>query len=182
MKNIKIINVYQIDNLVKVVVTADGWQPTVFIFSDYHIICYGDIESFTWGCTWNTADEILKGNCYAKNPSYLTGKLEHKSELKQFDDDCFQAKMKEVKEELLNSFDEDEEKIEFEEKWNDNEYLLDDVDGYRLGNVDTFFDNLDIEDYYEYYDDFFKLPVHYECALEFLKAIENYFKENKKLD
>lgn len=178
MKNIKIKSVYKTDNLVKVVVTADGWQSSTFIFSDYHIICYGDIESFTWNCTWNTANEILQGNCYAKDSSYLTRKLEHKNELKHFDEDCFKAKIKEIKEDLLNSFDDEEEKIEFVEKWNENDYLLDDVDGYRLGNVDTFFENLGIEDYYEYYDVFYELPKHYYFALEFLEAIENYFKEN----
>ena len=177
MTDIKVIEISQTNDLVKVVCTARNFRPTTFIFSGYHITCFGDIAPFTWHCTWKTAEQILLGKCYADNPGYLTGKLEHKSELKEFDEDLFVNKMEEIKQDYLNDFDTEEEKEEFLEKWEDNDYLLSDVDGNRLGNLDDFFSELEIDDYYEYYDDFFKLPDHYNCALEFLVAIENYFKE-----
>lgn len=177
MKNIKIEEVSQTNDLVKVVVTATNFMPTTFIFSGRHITCFGDIDPFTWHCTWDTAPAILAGCCHASEPWYFTGKLEHKSELKEFDEDKFVKAMEDIKEEYLSGFDTEEEREEFLEKWNDNEYLLSGVDGYRLGNLDDFFNELDISDYYEYYDDFYKLPAHYDYALEFLVAIENYFKE-----
>ena len=177
MKDIKGIEVSQTNDLVKVVVTATNFMQTTFIFSGYHITCFGDIAPFTWHCSWKTAKQILLGNCYADNPYYLTEKLEHKTELKEFDEDLFVNKMEEIKQECLDSCDTEEEKDEFLEKWEDNDYLLSDVDGNRLGNLDDFFNELEIDDYYEYYDDFFKLPDHYNYALEFLKEIEKYFKE-----
>lgn len=180
MKNIKIEEVSQTNDLVKVVVTATNFMPTTFIFSGRYITCFGDIDSFTWHCTWDTAPAILAGCCHASEPWYFTGKLEHKSELKEFDEDKFVKAMEDIKEEYLSGFDTEEEREEFLEKWNDNEYLLSGVDGYRLGNLDDFFNELDISDYYEYYDDFYKLPAHYDYALEFLVAIENYFKELNK--
>ena len=180
MKNIEVIEVSQTNDLVKVVVKADFFQPTTFIFSGYHITCFGDIAAFTWQCTWRTAEQILLGNCYATNPFYLTGKLEHKTELREWDEDSFFKKMEEIKLDYLESFDTDEEKDEFLEKWEENEYLLSGVDGYRLSGVDDFFEEMEIQDAYEWYSDFYKLPDQYNCALEFLVAIENYFKERRK--
>ena len=179
LKEYKIVEELITDNLVKVAVINRSWQPVHFIFSDYYILCYGDIDTFSWMCTWKTAQQILLGNCYADNPFYLTGKLEHKQDLKQFDEDKYIKKMDEIKEEWLSELD-DKRKEEFLEKWNDNEYLLDDVDGYRLGNLDEFFNELEISDYYEYYDDFYKLPVHYDIALEMLYVIQEYFKNKKE--
>ena len=177
MNNIKIKEVIQAKDLVKVIVTADYFSPVTFIFSGHHIACFGDIEAFVWDCTWNTAESILKGVCYASDPLYLTRKLEHRCELKEFDEECFTNKMNEIREECLESFDTEEEREEFLAKWKDNDYLLHNIDGYHLGDLDEFFYNMDILDYYEYYDDFYKLPAHYDCALEFLVAIENYFKK-----
>lgn len=179
LKEYKIVEELITDNLVKVAVINRSWQPVHFIFNDNYIVCYGDIQSFTWQCTWNTAKQILLGNCYADNPFYLTEKLEHHRELQEFDYDLFIKKMDEIKEDYSYSLD-DDEKDEFLEKWDDNEYLLADVDGYRLGNLDEFFNEVDISDYYEYYDDFYKLPVHYNIALEMLYVIQKYFEEKGK--
>ena len=179
MKNIQIKEVSTTNNLVKVVVTADYFSPTTFIFSGHHIACFGDIQAFTWQCSWDTAKQILLGNCYAKNKMYITSKLEHKSQLCEWDDDLFNKEMEEIKKELLNDFDTMEERDEFIEKWEYNEYLLYGVDGHRLNGLDEFFENLDIGDYYEYYDRFFKLPDQYECAIEFLITIEEYFQKNR---
>ena len=56
------------------------------------------------------------------------------------------------------------------------------ADASSTGTVTAYATMSDAEYYdeydYEYYDEFFKLPIHYDCALEFLKSIENYFKEN----
>jgi len=180
MKNIKIEKVIQADDLVKVVLTADGWMPTTFIFTGNHITCFGDIDSFTWSCTWNTAQQILLGNCYAKQSYYLTEKLEHKSQLLEWDDDLFNKEMQEIKEDLLNDFDTAEERDEFIQDWEDNEFLLYGVDGHRLNGLDEFFENIGVEDYYEYYERFYRLPDHYQCAIEFLRAIEDYFKKLKE--
>lgn len=180
MNNIKIKEVIQAKDLVKVIVDADNFYPVTFIFSGYHIACFGDIESFVWSCTWRTAESILKGVCHASEPWYFTEKLEHKRELKEFDEECFMNKMNEIKEDYLEGFDTEEERTEFLKKWEDNEFLLHGIDGYRLGDLDEFFYDMDIQDYYEYYDDFYKLPAHYDYALEFLVAIENYFKELNK--
>ena len=184
MKNIKIEKVIKADDLVKVILTADGWMPTTFIFSGNHITCFGDIQAFTWQCTWKTAQQILLGNCNAKNTFYLTEKLEHKSQLCEWDDDLFNKEMEEIKEEFLDELDTDEERDAFIENWEDNKYLLNDVDGHRLSDLDEFFENIGTIDYYEYYDRFYKLPDQYQCAIEFLKAIEDYFeqlnKENKQ--
>lgn len=180
LKNYKVIEEINIDNLVKMSVINGGWQPVHFIFSDNYITCYGDIQSFTWWCTWATAKQIILGNCYADDTFYLTGKLEHKQELKEFDDDKFVEQMEEIKQVYLESCDNEEEKKEFQDKWEDNEYLLREIDGYRLGDLDIFFNNMEISDYYEYYDGFYKLPVQYDIALEMLLVIEEYFKQKKE--
>lgn len=179
LKEYKIVEELITDNLVKVAVINRSWQPVHFIFSDNYIMCYGDIQSFTWWCTWATAKEILLGNCYADDTYYLTGKLEHKQELKEFDYDRFIKKMDEIKEDYLSDL-EGNEKEEFLEKWNDNEYLLDDVDGYRLGGLDEFFNELEIYDYYDYYDDFYKLPTQYDVALEMLYVIQQHFEKKNR--
>jgi len=180
LKDYKIKEEIVSDNLVKVQILNKGWQPVVFIFSNNYITCYGDIESFTWMCTWNTVEQILKGNCYANDSLYLLGKLEHKIELREFDYDEFTKTMDTAKEDH-SSYLSESKKQEFLEKWESNQYLLDNVDGHRLDCVDEFFEAMEIEDYTEYYSHFFKMPVHYEIANEMLIAIENYFKERKTL-
>jgi len=180
LKNYKVIEEINIDNLVKVSVINGGWQPVHFIFSDNYITCYGDISSYTWRCTWYTAQQIRYGRCWADNPFYLSEKLEHQQELKEFDDDKFTETMEEIKQEYLDDLYTKKEKDEFLEKWEDNECYLCGIDGYRLGDLDTFFNNMEISDYYEYYDDFYVWPVHYHIALEMLLVIEEYFKEKNK--
>jgi len=180
LKNYKVIEEINTDNLVKVSVINGGWQPVHFIFSDNYITCYGDISAFTWQCTWHTAEQIKIGRCWADEPWYLTEKLEHARELQQFDEDMFVSKMEEIKQEYLDECDTKKEKDEFLEKWEDNDYLLTDVGENRMGEVDTFFNNIGIDDWYDYYDSFFKLPVQYNIALEMLLVIEEYFKEKKE--
>ena len=180
MTNIQIKSVADYDeNTVKVIVTADDFGPCTFIFSDRFITCFGDIESFTWDCTWKTAERIRQGYCAAENFQYLLSKLDHKERLMEFDQSLMEAKLEDIKKQVLEDMDEDERE-EFIEKWDGNEYLLSDVEEHRLGNLDDFFSELGIDDPYEYYEDFYKVPAHYRCAVGFLKAIENHFKEKAK--
>ena len=176
----KIVSVEKTETSVKVRMRARHFGICNFIFDEHNIVCYGDIQSFCWCTTWYANKEIIKGNCYAHQPVYFADKLEKKHKVKEFSTEKFEKAMEEVKEEHLECCcDTEEEKAEFLQKWNDNAYLLWDVDGYRLNGVDDFCSEMDIT---VDYDEFFELPAHYHAAVEFLQFIEDYFKEQVKED
>lgn len=152
----------------------EGWGVCTFIFSERFITCFGDVSAYTWRCTWDTAESILKGNCYTRNYMYLSEKLEHSSRLERFDSDLMMETLEKLKKERLEDMDEDE-KEEFLDQWEENEYMLDDVDEHRLNGVDDFFDAMGMDCAWEYYSHFFKLPNHYDCAVAMLCCIEDYF-------
>lgn len=174
LHNIKIKDVRDYGDILKVVVTADYFGDCVFLFHGNFITCFGDIKPFTWNCTWNAKTAIMAGNCNARNYGYFTEKLEWRSELSRLDGNALDSELKEIKQEYADQL-EGEEKEEFLEKWEDNEVLLGMVETNRLTNLDDFLENVGIEDVE--YSRFFSLPSHYECAVEFLIAIEDYFKE-----
>ena len=175
----EIVEVKEYDDIVKVIIIPkkQGWGRCVFLFCRNFITCFGDVETFSWCCTWDTVNAIKNGNTNAKNFGYLAGKLEHSHELKEFN--FSDEKMEEIKEELTEDLDDDELK-EFNEKWEENYYMLGDVDVHRLGGLDDFFSKLDVGDYWEYYSRFEELPAHYYYAVAMLRCIENYFRERKE--
>lgn len=154
-----------------------GWGRCIFILDYHHITCFGDVEAFTWNVTWDAASQIKRGNCYAKDFPYLTEKLEHKNRLEEFKFD--EKVMEGIKEELTEEMDEDE-LDEFNEKWGDNEYLLDDISEYHLDKLDEFFEEMNVSDGWEYYSRFEDLPYHYYCAVAMLRCIEDYFENREK--
>lgn len=177
----KITNCFLTDGLVKIDIIPKkvGWGKCTFVFTGHHIICFGDVDSYSWNCTWDTAEDIVKGSCNASNFGYLSSKLEHKAELMEF---YFNEEtMEKIKKEIIgyNDFDEAELK-DFNEKWEDNHYLLEEVDKHRLGNLDEFFSEMEIDDAYEYYHYFEDYPAHYYCAMAMLRCIEDYFGKEKR--
>lgn len=154
-----------------------GWGICTFIFTKKVIACFGDVEAFTWHTTWDAVSKIKDGNCYARDTQYLIGKLEHKDLLEEFEFD--EDVMKEIKGELSEDLDEDELE-EFNEKWDDNEYLLGDIDKYHLDKLDEFFEEIGVSDGWEYYSRFEELPNHCYCAVAMLRCIEDYFKNRAK--
>lgn len=182
LENLKIIKIIGTDNLLMVDLTAKNFSPCHFVFTDKYITCFGDIQSFTWFCTWDTKEEIKQGNCYAHNERYFTSKLEHKYELKEFDIGLFEKAMEKLRgEELLNL--DINKKQDFIDKWEDNKYLLDKVDRERLDGFDEFISEMEIdsEDAYCALDNAYKLPAHYYIAIEMLQFIEDYFKKKNEV-
>lgn len=182
LKDLKIEKITETDNLLMVDLTAKYFGPCHFVFTGKYITCFGDIESFTWFCTWDTKEEIKQGNCYAHNERYFTGKLEHKYELKEFDIELFEKAMEELKHEMLSTLDIDE-KQDFIDKWDDNKYLLNKVDRERLDGFDKFISEMEIDSETAYcaLDNAYKLPAHYYIAVEMLRFIEDYFKKKNEV-
>lgn len=176
----KITNCLITDGLVKLdIIPERGWGKCTFIFTGHHIICFGDVQTYSWHCTWDTAKEIVKGSCNARDFIYLSSKLEHRSELMEF---VFSDEtMEKIKEEIIgnNAFDEDELK-DFNEKWEENYYMVGEVDKYRLDGLDEFFSEMEVDDAYEYYHYFEDYPTHYYCAMAMLKCIEDHFGKEKQ--
>lgn len=164
------------EGLVKVdiVPRKEGWGICTFVFAGHHIVCFGDVESYAWDCSWDTPAQIQRGSCNASNFSYLSSKLEHRHDLMLFN---FNSKtMGEIKEEIIEANDFDGEELEeFNEKWEDNSYLLGSVEKNRLGGLDEFFSEMGIDDAYEYYYRFEEYPDHYYCAMAMLRCIEEHF-------
>ena len=183
LKEHKIKHVDVLPNLVRVdiVPSRDGWSVCTFIFTERHIACFGDVEAYTWQTTWNAAEAIKEGNCNAKDFRYLLGKLEHKAELAEF---IFSdAAMDEIKKRIIEGYDYKDELLDdFNKAWDENYYLLYNVDEHRIEGLDRFFEELDIFDAYEYYDEFEHLPSHYYCAVAMLRCIEEYFKKESEKD
>ena len=174
----KIVDVVKADGFVKVgiVPRKDLWGVCTFVFTGHHILCCGDVQSYSWNCTWDTAARILEGNCYASQFDYLQGKWEHSHELKEFD--FSYEVMDKIKKDIIDSSDFDEDGlIEFKRRWIDNYFLLGDVEGRRLGGLDEFFEILGVDDAYEYYGRFERLPDHYLCAVAMLRCIEDHFRK-----
>lgn len=182
IKDLKISRITETDNLLMVDLRATNFAPCHFVFTDNYITCFGDIESFTWFCTWNTKEEIKQGNCYAHNELYFASKLEHKAELKEFDIELFAKQMRKLKLEMLSTLTMDE-KEEFMDKWDENEFLLDNVDRERLDGFDEFIKEMEIDNETAYcaLDNAYKLPCHYYIAVEMLQFIEDYFKNKKEV-
>lgn len=164
------------DGLVKIgiIPKKQGWGECTFIFTGYHIVCFGDVETYSWNCTWDTAKNILNGSCHADNFSYLSSKLEHRHELMEFDFD--DKTMDEIRKDIIeasgfNSY----RRRKFNEKWKENLYLLESVEKNRLGGLDEFFYEMDVDDAYEYYHYFQDYQGHYYCAMAMLRCIEDYF-------
>ena len=155
LKDLKIEKITETDNLLMVDLTAKYFGPCHFVFTGKYITCFGDIESFTWFCTWDTKEEIKQGNCYAHNERYFTGKLEHKYELKEFDIELFEKAMEELKHEMLS----------------------------RLDGFDKFISEMEIDSETAYcaLDNAYKLPAHYYIAVEMLRFIEDYFKKKNEV-
>lgn len=181
LANYKVENVVDIPGLVRVDINpnkAEGWQTCTFIFTENHIVCFGDVSSYTWRTTWDAAEGIRHGHCNADNFYYLTEKLEHAQELKEFEfsDDV----MDEIKKDIIEYYGLEGKKLkEFNKNWDDKYYLLSGVDKWRINGLDEFFEELDIDDYYEYLNRFEYYPDHYYLAVIMLRCIEKYFKEHK---
>lgn len=182
LEDLKIEKITETDNLLMIDLTAKYFGPCHFVFTGKYITCFGDIESFTWFCTWDTKEEIKQGNCYAHNESYFLSKLKHEDELKEFDIELFEKAMEELKHEMLSTLNE-WEMDDYRDKWNENEYLLDNVDRERLDGFDEFIREMKIDSETAYcaLDNAYELPRHYYIAVEMLQFIEDYFK-NKKVD
>jgi len=173
LKEYEIISVKKYHNLVRVDLRpGEHWSKCTFIFTENHIACFGDIAAYTWRTTWNAAKFILQGTCNAKDFLYLSEKLEHYSELKEFE--FSDEIMKKIKEYLTDGLEEDELE-EFNKKWDDNYYLLYNVDEHRLNELDEFFEELGVDDYYEFYSWFQHLQDRYYIAVAILRCIEDYF-------
>lgn len=170
---IKKVEDYQDIVRVDIIPRKTGWGICTFLFTDGAILCYGDVDSFTWATTWDAAREIKKGNCHADDFGYLSGKLQHRNELECLD--MSEKHRQLLKEALLDDLTEFQTKKEIEEKWNENKYLLDKVDEHRMGKLDEFLEKMGAEDVYEYHTYVYDLPVHYYCAVAMLRCIENYF-------
>lgn len=168
------------DGLVKIGIIPKkmGWGECTFVFTGHHIVCFGDVETYSWNCTWDTAKNIVSGSCNAGNFGYLSSKLEHSHELMKFDFD--DKVMDEIRKEIIlnNGFDENELK-EFNEKWEENYYMVESVDKNRLGGLDEFFDEMGVDDAYEYYHYFEDYPDHYYCAMAMLRCIEDHFEKEQ---
>ena len=173
LKEYEIIDVKKYHNLVRVDLRpGKHWSKCTFIFTENYITCFGDIAAYTWRTTWNAAKFVLQGACNAKDFQYLAGKLEHYNDFKEFE---FSDKiMKKVKDYLTNDLEEDELE-EFNKKWDDNYYLLSDVDEHRLNGLDEFFQELGVDDYYDFYSWFQHLQDRYYIAVAILRCIEDYF-------
>lgn len=158
--------------------TDSWWGPCRLVFTGRYIMCCGDVHSYTLNCTWDTADKIRNGVIYDER--YLLSKLEHRQQLRQFESELFDAKMKEIKEYYLEGLETKEEKEEFLEVWEEKEYLLQEVDGHRLENVDEFFDLVGVEDGWEYYESFFDYEAHAYAFIELINVVAKYFREEKE--
>ena len=176
----KIANVEIYPGLVRVDMRpSEHWSICTFIFTENYITCFGDVDSFTWRTTWNAAKAIQQGTCNADNFYYLSEKLEHSNELKEFEfsDDI----MEEIKKDIIDYHDfEDDDLKEFNEKWEENYDLIGYVDKHRIGGLDNFFEELEVDDYYEYYSRFEDYPVHYYMAVAMLRCIEDYFSKKEE--
>lgn len=183
LENLKIKKITETDNLLMVDVTAKFFEPCHFVFTDKYIICFGDIKSFTWFCTWDTKEEIKQGNCYTHDERYFMSKLEHEYELKEFDIELFKKAMTELKLETLSELTIDE-KEEFMDKWDENQYLLDNVNKERLDGFDEFIEEMEIDTETAYWAlaNAYKLPRHCYVAVEMLQFIEDYFKNKKEVN
>jgi len=169
----KISSVEELPDLVKVDIRPrKDWGICTFVFCRRHIVCFGDVTSFSWRVTWDAAAQIKLGNCNANNIPYLSGKLENKNRLERFE--FSDSEMDAIKAECSEGL-EGEELAEFEERWKENYWLLGDVDEYRLNGLDEFFREVGIVDAWEYYPRFQELPAHYYCAVAMLRCIEDYF-------
>lgn len=181
IEDAKITKITETDNLLMVDLTAKYFGPCHFVFTSRYITCFGDIESFTWFCTWDTKEEIKQGNCYAHNEPYFLSKLEHKDELKEFDIELFEKAMEELKHEMLSTLNDWEmyDYYDYRDKWNENKYLLDKVDRERLDGFDEFIREMEIDSETAYcaLDNAYKLPARYYIAVEMLQFIEDYFKD-----
>lgn len=168
------------DGLVKIgiIPKKDGWGECTFIFTGCHIVCFGDVQAYTWDCTWDTAKNIVNGSCNASNFGYLSSKLEHKEDLMEFEFD--DKTMDEIRKEIIRASDfSSYKRRKFNEKWKENYGMVASVEKNRLGGLDEFFDEMDIDDAYEYYHYFEDYPGHYYCAMAMLRCIEDYFEKEK---
>lgn len=181
IEDAKITKITETENLLMVDLTSKYFGPCHFVFTGRYITCFGNIESFTWFCTWDTKEKIKQGNCYAHNEPYFLSKLEHKDELKDFDIGLFSKQMRELKKTLLENAATKEKIDEIMDKWDENEYLLDKVACERLDGFDEFVKEmgLDIEYAYGVLNETYKLPYHYYIAVEMLQFIEDYFKDKR---
>lgn len=137
---------------------TSGFGKCTFSFIGRFITCTGDIQSYTLDCTWDTNKAILNGST-PRGADYLLGKMAHYHKLQEFDEDLLNEKLQEIKETEIKNLDEDE-KNDFLSKWEEYDYLLHDIDNYHLSGVDDFFNKIGIDDAWEYYSSFYKLPYH----------------------
>lgn len=137
---------------------TSGFGKCIFSFIGRFITCTGDIESYTLDCTWDTNKAILNRST-PRGTDYLLGKIAHSHKLQEFDEDLFNERLQEIKETEINDLD-DDEKNGFLSKWEEYDYLLHDIDNHHLSGVDDFFDKIGIEDAWECYSSFYRLPYH----------------------
>ena len=150
---------------------TSGFGKCTFSFIGRYITCTGDIESYTLGCTWDTKEAIFNKTT-PRGANYLLGKMAHYHKLQEFDEDLFNEKMQEIKESQIEDLDKDE-KLAFLDKWEEYDYLLHDIDNHHLSGVDDFFNKIGIDDAWEYYSSFYKLPYHCYIFISMILVIND---------